>query len=55
MTEAFNQLYHYLSGLLDEILIQKIKSFEWIITVNLKSGIERTINYFLTFFQMEGR
>jgi hypothetical protein len=55
MAEAFNQLYSYLSELLDEILVYKVKLLDWVISVNHKIGIERTMNYFLSFYQTEGR
>jgi len=39
IVEDFNQLYLYMLALLDEILLRKLKSLEWIVSINHNSGM----------------
>jgi len=55
IVEDFNQLYLYMLALLDEILLRKLKSLEWIVSINHNSGMERTLNYFFSFFHRQSR
>lgn len=41
--------------LLDELMVRKAKSFEWIIVLTQKCALWRCLDYFFSFFYRDGR
>jgi hypothetical protein len=48
-------LFPYLEKLFNEIIVQSAKSMEWHATTTPKACQERTLAYFSTFFNEEGK